>query len=109
VTFTGHSLGGGLASAASLATGCEGVTFNAAGISQNTATIYGYHLNTPNLNIWSYYIPGEALTNAQSNIKGWIDLKMPGNQMPLPRVPGNPLKLHGIDSVLRSMELYPRY
>lgn len=33
VIFTGHSLGGGLASAAMLATGAPGVTFNAAGLS----------------------------------------------------------------------------
>ena len=32
----GHSLGGGLASAAMLATGAPGVTFNAAGLSDNT-------------------------------------------------------------------------
>lgn len=32
VIFTGHSLGGGLASAAMLATGAPGVTFNAAGL-----------------------------------------------------------------------------
>lgn len=34
--FAGHSLGGGLASAAALATGIEAVTFNAAGIHKNT-------------------------------------------------------------------------
>src|SRR3546814_1531109 len=33
VVVTGHSLGGGLASAAALATGASGVTFNAAGLS----------------------------------------------------------------------------
>ena len=33
VTFVGHSLGGGLASAASRATGCDAITFNAAALS----------------------------------------------------------------------------
>lgn len=36
VIFTGHSLGGGLASAASLATGAPAVTFNAAGVNDAT-------------------------------------------------------------------------
>lgn len=36
VIFTGHSLGGGLASAASLATGAPAVTFNAAGVNEAT-------------------------------------------------------------------------
>lgn len=36
VIFAGHSLGGGLASAAALATGAPAVTFNAAGLSKGT-------------------------------------------------------------------------
>ncbi len=36
LTTTGHSLGGGLASAASIAVGAEGITFNAAGLHENT-------------------------------------------------------------------------
>lgn len=36
VAFTGHSLGGGLAAAASLATGAPAVTFNAAGLNDAT-------------------------------------------------------------------------
>lgn len=36
LVFTGHSLGGGLASAAAIATGCPAVTFNAAGLSPTT-------------------------------------------------------------------------
>lgn len=36
LTFTGHSLGGGLATAASLATGKEAIVFDAAGLSQGT-------------------------------------------------------------------------
>lgn len=35
-TTTGHSLGGGLASAASIVTGAAGITFNAAGLHTNT-------------------------------------------------------------------------
>lgn len=36
VIFTGHSLGGGLASTASLATGAPAITFNAAGVNEAT-------------------------------------------------------------------------
>src|SRR3546814_19765095 len=36
VVVTGHSLGGGLASAAALATGASGATFHAAGLSNET-------------------------------------------------------------------------
>ncbi len=36
LTTTGHSLGGGLASAASVVTGAPGITFNAAGLHTNT-------------------------------------------------------------------------
>jgi hypothetical protein len=36
LTTTGHSLGGGLASAASIVAGVEGITFNAAGLHENT-------------------------------------------------------------------------
>lgn len=37
VTFTGHSLGGGLAAAAAMATGQPAVTFDAAGVHEHTA------------------------------------------------------------------------
>jgi predicted alpha/beta-fold hydrolase len=105
LTFTGHSLGGGLASAAALETGRNAITFNAAGISPNTATIYGWDLNAPNTNVRSYYIPGEVLTNVQRNIAGWIRLKRPGTQIALPVPSGGKLKLHGMDSVLSAMGL----
>lgn len=45
--LTGHSLGGGLAAAGSLATGCEASTYNAAGTSQKVAT---YAANARNTN-----------------------------------------------------------
>lgn len=39
--FTGHSLGGGLASAAALVTGIKAETFNAAGVHKNTVARHG--------------------------------------------------------------------
>jgi fibronectin type 3 domain-containing protein len=40
LTTAGHSLGGGLASAASVVTGATGVTFNAAGLHENSLRMY---------------------------------------------------------------------
>lgn len=42
VAFTGHSLGGGLAATASAATGAPAVTFNAAGVSNETLRRLGF-------------------------------------------------------------------
>ncbi len=58
--FTGHSLGGGLASAAARATGLPASTFNAAGLHENT-------VNDPNMStaIDAVYVRGEALTTGQ--------------------------------------------
>ncbi|MDO5289028.1 MAG: hypothetical protein Q4F13_05255 [Pseudomonadota bacterium] len=72
VAFTGHSLGGGLASAAMLKTGVPGVTFNAAGLSDNTLRELGFA--SPNQardtlahsgQIRRYNVAGEPLTAAQ--------------------------------------------
>lgn len=41
IRFTGHSLGGGLASAAALVTGIKAETFNAAGVHKNTVARHG--------------------------------------------------------------------
>lgn len=72
VVFTGHSLGGGLASAAMLKAGVPGVTFNAAGLSDNTLRDLGFV--SPNDarqtlahsgQIRRYNVAGEPLTAAQ--------------------------------------------
>ena len=57
LSFTGHSLGGGLATAAALATGEEAIVFDAAGLS--ASTIENLQLDTSN---------GSAITNF--NVKG---------------------------------------
>lgn len=68
VTFTGHSLGGGLASAAAIASGREADTFNASGLSQNTidsargiAAANDRGIST----VQAYNVPGEVLTLIQ--------------------------------------------
>ena len=73
LTFVGHSLGGGLASANSLATGRDAITFNAAGLSDETKT--KHKLTNTRGRIDAYVVKGEALSNAQ----GQIGLKAEGN------------------------------
>ena len=68
VTFTGHSLGGGLASAAGLAAGRSTVTFNAAGLSdatirQATAIRSGAGRAAPDIR--AYFVRGEVLSALQ--------------------------------------------
>ncbi|WP_294331886.1 Mbeg1-like protein [uncultured Sphingomonas sp.] len=66
VTITGHSLGGGLASAAALASGRDAQTFNAAGLSDATIrqaqSIRG---DTPAPKISAVYVRGEILSAIQ--------------------------------------------
>jgi len=64
VVFTGHSLGGGLASAAAMATGGNAVTFNAAGLSQR----YGGGANSGTIR--AYYTRGDILSLIQDTVPG---------------------------------------
>lgn len=69
VTFTGHSLGGGLASAASIASGREADTFNAAGLSENTigdARTIATANDRGGAAVQAYHVPGEVLTSVQN-------------------------------------------
>jgi hypothetical protein len=68
--ITGHSLGGGLASAASMVTGVNATTFNAAGVHFGTLFWKGklYRYNPNSNQITNYRVRGEALTAAQENL-----------------------------------------
>ena len=74
VAVTGHSLGGGLASAAALATGASAVTFNASGLSNNTLESLGFNPNAVRESaaesgqIRRYAINGDQLTAAQEDV-----------------------------------------
>jgi hypothetical protein len=74
VVFTGHSLGGGLASIASLATGEPGVTFNAAGLSDQTLESLGFNPNAVRQQVADdgqirrYIVDGDPLNAAQQDI-----------------------------------------
>ncbi len=61
--FSGHSLGGGLASVNSLATGRTSFTYNAAGLSNHTRNLYNNGLN-PQIN--ATVVKGEIVDTIQS-------------------------------------------
>jgi Lipase (class 3) len=69
VTITGHSLGGGLASATAIASGKNAVTFNAAGLSDatiRTATQIRTTAGVANAGkVDAYFVKGEALSKLQ--------------------------------------------
>lgn len=83
VTLTGHSLGGGLASYASLQTGLRATAINSAALSPNN--LGGNALFNPsvrrNPNITQYYVPGEVLTNLDN--ADLFDAR-PGNKVSIP-------------------------
>jgi hypothetical protein len=63
VEFTGHSLGGGLASAAAVATGRQATTFNAAGLHTNTVK----ERSPQPPDIAAYYVQGDPLSYVQDH------------------------------------------
>lgn len=94
VAITGHSLGGGLASAAMLATGMPGVTFNAAGLSDDTIRQFGFSPNAArdkladSGQIRRYVVDGDILTAAQQDIPA-IPVPIPGMSGALLHSPPN--------------------
>jgi hypothetical protein len=78
VSFTGHSLGGGLASANALAVRGKAVTFNAAGLSDITKE--KNNLTGKSANISAYVVRGEAVSYYQ----GIIGLRAEGRITALP-------------------------
>ncbi|WP_161599639.1 DUF6443 domain-containing protein [Hymenobacter nivis] len=65
LTFTGHSLGGALASANALATGSDAITFNAAALSSGTKAELGLNRDAK---IDAYIVQGEIVDYSQSSI-----------------------------------------
>ena len=112
ITFTGHSLGGGLASAQALATGAPAVTFNAAGLDDATVGRGSSRRVTPP-DIAAYSVGGEALTLLQEHaprlfgLLGHVADRAVGTPAVLSPVANDvldPLSLHSIDSVITSLE-----
>ena len=71
--IAGHSLAGGMASAASAVTGVEATTFNAAGLHPNTAQRYaqenGLTVYNPRDTVKAFQVGGEMLTDGQAGIQ----------------------------------------
>ncbi|MEJ8326005.1 phospholipase [Kosakonia sacchari] len=65
IDIAGHSLGGGLASAAGMASGQQTWTFNAAGLNHDTVEKYGAQLMGDGSAISAYRVNGEMLTKIQ--------------------------------------------
>ncbi len=69
ITITGHSLGGGLASAAAIASGSNATTFNSAGLSDSTIRqARGIHATSGVATadkVTAYYVRGEILSSIQ--------------------------------------------
>ena len=129
VTLTGHSLGGGLASAAALASGRDAATFNAAGLSDATIrqaeAIRTNAGDRPAPRIAAFYVRGEVLSAVQDGgdrvagaifggIPGAILADAPeayGTRIGLDAVrpvgrhwyQDNPVARHGMDWVLSSL------
>lgn len=63
--LTGHSLGGGMASAVGTLYGIYAITFNAAGVHKNTLARRGGHIEFAKASVNSYYLTGDILTFEQ--------------------------------------------
>jgi hypothetical protein len=97
---TGHSLGGGLASAAAAVTGAKGITFNAAGLNPETVgAVDGAALNSQlKTQLTNYHVDGEVLTTLQTHTPGLPEAA--GTPAPLPAQAGDDMvKKHLMPSV----------
>lgn len=97
VILTGHSLGGGLASYASIKTGLSATAVNSAPLALNHLGLNPFKA----LHITQYYVPGEALSIL--NAKNPLDIR-PGNQIAVQGRnsildPRSPLSNHSLGNV----------
>jgi Protein of unknown function (DUF2974) len=102
VAFVGHSLGGGLASAAMVATDSPGMTFNAAGLTDKSMKRLGLdpdavRQEVENGQIRNYQVKGEILTHMQEKAipTRWVMADAIGRDMPLP----DPQPLKGLHNI----------
>ncbi len=75
--IAGHSLGGGLASAASAVTGAHATTFNSAGLHSDTAPRFleGRQLFDTDNTVNAYQVKGEVLTSVQNGVANMTDFR----------------------------------
>jgi len=121
LTMVGYSLGGGLATASSLATGNNGVTFNAAAVAGATLDRHGASFAGHPGKITAYSIRFEVLNTIQDYATGPIGhvlwgasfslydpaTRAAGKRVVLPGTTYNgPLSRHSMDTMIQSMETY---
>ena len=124
IDISGHSLGGGMASAASLSSGKPAWTFNAAGLNSGTVEKYGAKIIGSTDNIQAYRVQGELLTKIQEGntiddvikakgditsliFKEELSMAIPdaaGIKHTLPGGTGTMLDRHGIDQTIQCIE-----
>lgn len=104
LTFVGHSLGGGGAIAASMATGLEAITFNPAAVSD--ATIWIQNLGNPGkvtnyiTHSKPYKFMGMTIQGDPLNaIQDKLGLTVPGLKIPVYSASTDLFKLHGINTI----------
>ena len=98
LVITGHSLGGGLASTASVATDIPAVTFNAAGVHPNTVLAAGAlgagdAAYSPG-QIRNYHVRGELLTTLQNPLGSFVDHVPFVGDDPLPNALGTQIAVN---------------
>lgn len=97
VTLTGHSLGGGLASAASLAAEVDAVTFNAAGLSDRTLAdaeaIAGADGRIDIPDISAFYVRGEILSTLQDGGDRMVGILLGAGFLDMPEAVGTRIPL----------------
>ena len=98
MVITGHSLGGGLASTASVATDIPAVTFNAAGVHPNTVAaataLGGGDAGYSSGQIRNYHVRGEMLTTLQNPLGSFIDHVPLVGDNPLPNALGTQIAIN---------------
>lgn len=81
IDISGHSLGGGMASATSMASGKPAWTFNAAGLNAGTVEKYGGKILGSTKSIQAYRVDGELLTTLQE-VNNEQDYELIKNALP---------------------------
>ncbi len=118
LTFTGHSLGGGLANVSALYTGKASLTFNPAWVSTATMVRYGLSFK-PQTGLSNYVILGEILNSVQraANTNPIPQMNLLQNvgkthylfsTLPLVPIYGT-LKSHSIDKIINEIEDVKKY
>ena len=118
IHLVGHSLGGGLASAAALVHNLRATTFNAAGVHSDTVGRHGGSLNNAKQLINAFRDQGEILSTLQDGSFSLRSLLAPttsgvGVAMPngvgtnywLPGTSWDPISRHLMDDVIQGLDL----